>query len=83
MPHFGALAEGGVFTPMESSIPEVSSVAWSSVITGTNPGEHGVYGFTDIAPGTYRTFPQRADGRVIETRLPPKDESLLESLWPF
>jgi predicted AlkP superfamily phosphohydrolase/phosphomutase len=39
---------------MSSSIPEVSSVAWSSIITGTNPGAHGVYGFTDVAPGTYR-----------------------------
>ncbi len=58
MPNLGALVREGLFRPMASSIPEVSSVAWSSIITGTNPGEHGVYGFTDIAPGTYRlTFP--------------------------
>lgn len=58
MPNFGALVDEGSFRQMASSIPEVSSVAWSSVITGTNPGEHGVFGFTDIAPGTYRTtFP--------------------------
>jgi predicted AlkP superfamily phosphohydrolase/phosphomutase len=58
MPNFGALVDEGVFRQMASSIPEVSSVAWSSVITGTNPGEHGVFGFTDVAPGTYRTtFP--------------------------
>jgi len=58
MPNFGALTEESVFRQMASSIPEVSSVAWSSVITGTNPGEHGVFGFTDVAPGTYRTtFP--------------------------
>lgn len=58
MPNFGALVDEGVFREMSSSIPEVSSVAWSSVITGANPGEHGVFGFTDIAPGTYRTtFP--------------------------
>ena len=54
MSNFGALAREGVFRPMASSIPEVSSVAWSSIITGTDPGEHGIYGFTDIAPGTYR-----------------------------
>jgi predicted AlkP superfamily phosphohydrolase/phosphomutase len=43
---------------MASSIPEVSSVAWSSVITGQNPGQHGIYGFIDTAPGTYRrVFP--------------------------
>jgi predicted AlkP superfamily phosphohydrolase/phosphomutase len=58
MPNFGDLVDEGVFKPMASSIPEVSSVAWSSVITGKNPGEHGVFGFTDVAPGTYRTtFP--------------------------
>lgn len=58
MPNFGALVNEGCFRQMASSIPEVSSVAWSSVITGVNPGEHGVYGFTDVAPGTYRTtFP--------------------------
>ena len=44
----------GIFKRMASSIPEVSSVAWSSIITGTNPGEHGIYGFTDVAPGSYR-----------------------------
>ena len=44
----------GIFKRMASSIPEVSSVAWSSIITGANPGEHGVYGFTDVAPGSYR-----------------------------
>lgn len=45
-----------VFRQMASSIPEVSSIAWSSVITGKNPGEHGIYGFMDLAPGTYRLF---------------------------
>ncbi|MFB0534339.1 MAG: alkaline phosphatase family protein [Anaerolineae bacterium] len=58
MPHTGRLIESGAFRQMASSIPEISSVAWSSIITGTNPGEHGIFGFTDLAPGTYRlTFP--------------------------
>lgn len=60
--NFGGLVDQGVFKPMASSIPEVSSVAWSSVITGKNPGEHGVFGFTDVASGTYRTtFPNFND----------------------
>jgi len=43
---------------MASSIPEISSVAWSPIITGANPGEHGIYGFTDVAPDSYRlSFP--------------------------
>lgn len=58
MPNFGELVRHGTFRQMASSLPEISSVAWSSIITGKNPGEHGVFGFTDIAPGTYRlTFP--------------------------
>jgi predicted AlkP superfamily phosphohydrolase/phosphomutase len=54
MPHTRALIEEGVFRQMASSIPEISSVAWSSIITGVNPAEHGVFGFIDFAPGTYR-----------------------------
>ncbi len=52
------IIEKGFFYQMESSIPEISSVAWSSIITGSNPGEHGIYGYTDIPLDTYRlSFP--------------------------
>ncbi len=58
MPETKKLIEKGVFKQMESSIPEISSVAWSSIITGKNPGEHGIFGYTDIPSGTYRlSFP--------------------------
>ena len=58
MPETKKLVEKGVFEQMESSIPEISSVAWSSIITGKNPGEHGIFGYTDIPTGTYRlSFP--------------------------
>jgi len=58
MPNFARLRKDGVFRKMSSSIPEISSVSWSSIITGRNPGEHGVFGFTDMLPGTYTvSFP--------------------------
>ncbi len=58
MPATKKLVEKGVFKQMESSIPEISSVAWSSIITGKNPGEHGIFGYTDIPIDTYRlSFP--------------------------
>ncbi len=58
MPATKKLVEKGVFKQMESSIPEISSVAWSSIITGKNPGEHGIFGYTNIPIGTYRlSFP--------------------------
>lgn len=53
MPHLRDLISVGSFHQMSSSIPEVSCVSWSSIITGTNPGEHGIYGFTDLMPGGY------------------------------
>ena len=67
MPNTRQLIErkGTAFRRMASSIPEVSSVAWSSIITGTNPGKHGIFGFTDLAPGTYRlTFPNFSNLRA-------------------
>ncbi|MDD5454422.1 MAG: alkaline phosphatase family protein, partial [Candidatus Ratteibacteria bacterium] len=54
MPNMGGIIRDGVFRQMSSSIPEVSSVAWSSIITGKNPAEHGIFGFTDFPHGTYR-----------------------------
>lgn len=56
MENVGSLIREGTFRSMNSSIPEVSSVAWSSIITGTNPAQHGIFGFTDLRPGTYRLY---------------------------
>lgn len=53
MPHLKNLITEGVFRQMASSIPEISSVAWSSIITGKNPGEHGIFGFSDLMPDSY------------------------------
>jgi len=53
--------EGTLFQ-MTSSVPAVSSVAWSTIITGENPGVHGIFGFTDVAEGSYRLiFPNFAN----------------------
>jgi len=58
MPETKKIVEKGILKSMESTIPEISAVAWSSIITGENPGKHGMFGFTDIPIGTYRlSFP--------------------------
>jgi predicted AlkP superfamily phosphohydrolase/phosphomutase len=47
---------------MRASIPDISSVSWTSFNTGVNPGEHGIYGFTDLKPRSYSlTFPNSTD----------------------
>jgi predicted AlkP superfamily phosphohydrolase/phosphomutase len=62
MPNMAAIIKEGVFRKMYSTIPEISSVAWSSMITGKNPGEHGIFGFMDLFPNSYNTrFPNYSD----------------------
>jgi len=53
MPNTAKIIRDGFFTEMFSAIPEISSVAWSSIITGTNPAEHGIFGFIDLHPNSY------------------------------
>lgn len=53
MPNFKELKNDFTFKLMKSSIPHISSVSWSSIITGKNPGEHGIFGFVDIIKNTY------------------------------
>ena len=58
MKNLGRILSDGMLYKIKSSIPEISSVAWSSLITGKNPGEHGIYGFTELALNSYTmTFP--------------------------
>jgi predicted AlkP superfamily phosphohydrolase/phosphomutase len=56
MPRLGALLASGTAAPMRSSIPTISSVSWTGFMTGQNPGKHGIYGFTDVKPGTLTMF---------------------------
>lgn len=44
------------FRQMDASLPEISSVSWSSFMTGANPARHGIYGFMDLKPGTYQMY---------------------------
>jgi len=56
MPATGRLLARGTAAPMRSSIPTISSVSWTNFTTGRNPGKHGIYGFTELKPGTLTTF---------------------------
>jgi predicted AlkP superfamily phosphohydrolase/phosphomutase len=57
----GIIAEGGL-RQMRAALPPVSSVSWSSFMTGADPAEHGIFGFTDVAPDSYQLrFPTFGD----------------------
>ncbi len=53
MPHLARLIEQNGLNQMRSVQPTVSCVAWSSYMTGCNPGKHGIFGFIDRRPGSY------------------------------
>lgn len=52
-PNLSKLIEQGQSKPIRSALPDVSSTAWSSFMTGTNPGEHGIFGFFVPRPNDY------------------------------
>ncbi len=56
MPNFKRLAEEGDFKPLTTSMPPQSPVAWSNLITGMNPGGHGIFGFIARDPKTYLPY---------------------------
>ena len=54
LPTFKKLAEGkGGFFRLATTYPAVSPVAWSSFMTGANPGRHNIYDFLARDPRTY------------------------------
>jgi predicted AlkP superfamily phosphohydrolase/phosphomutase len=53
LPHLTALMEQGLQARLESTIPAVTFPAWSSFMTGKNPGKHGIYDFVRLKPNSY------------------------------
>ena len=54
LPHFSRLAAQGGFRACGTTIPPQSPVAWSSFITGQDPGGHGIFDFIHRDPGSLR-----------------------------
>jgi predicted AlkP superfamily phosphohydrolase/phosphomutase len=58
LPNIADLLGAGYCAELVAPVPEISSTSWATFLTGANPGRHGIYGFTDLAPGGYRVhFP--------------------------
>ncbi len=56
MPNFQRLARSGGYRRVRTSIPPESPVAWSNIITGMNPGGHGIFDFIHRDPKTLVPF---------------------------
>jgi predicted AlkP superfamily phosphohydrolase/phosphomutase len=46
LPTLARLAGEGAYGPLASTVPAVTPTAWSSFLTGLNPGAHGIFNFT-------------------------------------
>jgi predicted AlkP superfamily phosphohydrolase/phosphomutase len=53
MPNFARLAREGSFERLGTSTPPQSPVAWSTFVTGLDPGGHGIFDFVHRDPKTY------------------------------
>ena len=53
LPNLAAWIGEGAAAVLHSTVPPVSFPAWSSFATGLEPGEHGLFDFTQKLPGRY------------------------------
>ena len=57
LPHLAALMARGTWGTLRSTIPPLTLPAWSSMMTGRNPGGHGVYAFWRLSTDRYEPGP--------------------------
>lgn len=66
LPNLARLRECGTFHTLATTLPPISPVAWSSFLTGVNPGKHNVYDF--VMPDRRRYLPELSSARVREPK---------------
>jgi len=53
LPNFAQLLKGGAWGRLESTPDQNSAASWSSIVTGKNPGKHGIFWFVEYKEGSY------------------------------
>jgi predicted AlkP superfamily phosphohydrolase/phosphomutase len=54
LPNLAKIRNAGSYTRLKTTYPAQTPVAWSSFVTGTNPGGHGIFDFISRNPETYQ-----------------------------
>jgi predicted AlkP superfamily phosphohydrolase/phosphomutase len=57
LPTFEKMKKEGVMGKLRTTIPPITGSAWSSFMTGKNPGKHGIFDFITRKEGTYHLTP--------------------------
>jgi predicted AlkP superfamily phosphohydrolase/phosphomutase len=65
LPNFLYLKKIGAYSHLKTTLPAESVVAWTSFITGLNPGGHGIFDFIMRDPKTY--FPYLSLNEISTT----------------
>lgn len=92
MPNLSRLAKQGSYQKLGTTAPPLSPVAWSTFLTGCNPGKHNIFDFLTRDLRTYlpllssvNIVPDAAPRRIGPIRLPGRkaDIRLLRKGKPF
>jgi predicted AlkP superfamily phosphohydrolase/phosphomutase len=84
LPNFAKLRASGAFSPLGTSIPPQSPVAWANFINGSGPGSHGIFDFVHRHPHEQCSpFYSAAESLPGEGHWDVGDHRLQLDFWPF
>src|SRR5438093_5916909 len=63
LPNLAKLRDQGTFRKLRTTFPPISPVAWSTFMTGVNPGKHNIYDFLARDLNSYLPFLSSAEIR--------------------
>src|SRR6266568_2443409 len=61
LPNLATLQQQGTFRKLRTTFPAISPVAWSTFMTGVNPGKHNIYDFLARDTSNYLPFLSSAE----------------------
>ena len=61
LPNLAKLRDKGTFSKLRTTLPAISPVAWSTFMTGVNPGKHNIYDFLARDTSNYLPFLSSAE----------------------
>lgn len=59
LPNLARLQQEGAWGPLRSTLPPVTAAAWSTFMTGLNPGKHGIFQWRTYDPTTYTNLNEK------------------------
>ena len=63
LPNLAKLRDTGTFSKLRTTFPPISPVAWSTFMTGVNPGKHNIYDFLGRDTSNYLPYLSSAEIR--------------------